>query len=419
VGAVVYQSGPDQFHLRRVAVAGMLEPLNQRILEMLPTYPPLEAYRHDVARLGAGRTFGENDGGWIAAAVLLQRYVVAAPAERQQLGPELAAHLASSDDLTFIGAGLRLATELEEAGALHLGNTWLTQLEQLVPPARVIDLGRVIAHRARLARKLGATDVARLMYGQVETLGEADALPELTARAWLGYAALAQASGNNPENRRWCHAAALVADDTGCAEQSFGAHQSLMVAAGRDGDFDTAMIEGWRAFEFSEAKPEREAVILSNMAQILYETGHHAAALRGFAAVVSRAVIPRVLLGALGGAATAAAALGDRRVVAAAADRIERLAGNAWAFPMSQALLDLAHAHEVLSLPDIAAAYRDRGRAIAVEHAFQDLVNRTDQPAVLTDARSERPYVRFGAAAARVVSDIEDLDAPPDLCAAA
>ncbi|MDB4875795.1 MAG: hypothetical protein JWM41_2241 [Gemmatimonadetes bacterium] len=387
---------------------------------MLASYPPLEAYRRDVARRGVQRAFGADDGRWLATSVLLQRYVEAGPDERRRIGPELAEYLASDDELTVISAGLRVANELEEAGALHLANSWLSLLGRLVAPERALDVGRVVSHRARLARKLGAPETAHALYAQVESLGESNAEPELTARAWLGYATLAQSSGNNPENRRWCLAAALVADDTGCVEQSFNAHQGLMVAAGRDGDFDTAMVEGWRAFGFCEGIPEREAQILANIAQILYETGRHAAALRGFAAVVSRTTMPRVLLGVLGGAATAAAALGDRRVVTAAAERIERLAGSAWAFPTAQAFLDLSRAYDAVGATSVADEYRARGREIAVANGFDQLVQRADHPPVPVqrDATSI-PRVQFGTAATRVISDIEVLDAPADLCAAA
>jgi hypothetical protein len=231
---------------------------------------------------------------------------------------------------------------------------------------------------------------------------------------------MAQSSGNNPECRRWSQAAALVADDTKIAEQSFRAHQSLMVAAGRDGDFDTAMIEGWRAFGFCEGISSREAEILGNIAQILYETGRHAAALRGFAAVVARTTSPRILLGVLGGAATAAAALGERRVLDAAAERIERLTGNAWAFPTALALLDLSLAYTSVGAVALSDQYRARGREIAVANGFSDLVQLADNPR--SRVRSEAagaPRVHFGAEATRVISDIEVLEGPADLRIAA
>src|SRR6476661_223780 len=107
---------------------------------MLVPYPPLEAYRRDVARLD-GAAFGPDDGRWIAAASLLQRYTESSGADRREIGTRLAAHLAFETELTFCNAGLQLGREIEEAGALNLAMSWLTLLEQTVPHDRTLDLG--------------------------------------------------------------------------------------------------------------------------------------------------------------------------------------------------------------------------------------------------------------------------------------
>ena len=184
---------------------------------MLVPYPPLEAYRRDVARLGGQRSLGPDDGRWVAAAVLLQRFVDAPPEERGEIAKALARYLASEAEVTFWRAGLEVADQIDEAGALHLCYTWLSLLEKIVPEDRALDVGRFRATRARLARKLGDTDVAIELYKEVEQLGETRAEPELTARAWIGFAVSAVERGNLPEAKRWYQAAALVADDTACA----------------------------------------------------------------------------------------------------------------------------------------------------------------------------------------------------------
>ena len=164
-----------------------------------------------------------------------------------------------------------------------------------------------------MSRESSARSTLRqALYAEAEAIGEADGEPELSARAWIGYAILAHMRGNYPEARRWYGAAVLIADDNGFREQSFSARQGLMVAAAVAGDFDRAMREGWQAFVLSSGDRDREAEVLTNMAQVLHESGRHDAALRGFAAAVTRTIVPTVLLPALGGAASAAAIVGRR-----------------------------------------------------------------------------------------------------------
>src|SRR5262245_7421773 len=215
---------------------------------MLVPHPPLAAYRRDIDRLGGRTSFGPNDARWLDAAVLLHRFIDAPFHERNALATALARLLAPEIELTFWRAGLEVANEIEEAGALHLCYTWLFSLERIVPDSRVVDSGRVRATRARIARKLGAIDLALELYGEVERLGELRAEPELTARAWIGYAVAAFERGNFPEARRWYRAAALVADDTGCTEQASLAHQGPLIAHAISGDFNDAIVEGWRAY---------------------------------------------------------------------------------------------------------------------------------------------------------------------------
>jgi tetratricopeptide (TPR) repeat protein len=378
-----------------------------------PSYPPLEAYRRDAARLGDGRTFGPDDGAWVAAAMLLQRYVEGPASGRTTIAAELARFLAPDDALTFPEAGLRLAAQIDRAGALHLAASWLNLLDRVLPPSAPLVTGRTRAQRASVARKLGALDAAHALYADAESIGETHGEPELSARAWIGYGVLAHMRGNYPDARRWYRAALLVADDNHLGEQSFQARQGLMIAAAVAGDFDSAMREGWQAYVLSSGDGDREAEVLTNIAQALYECGRHHAALRGFAAAVARTAVPTVLLPALGGAACAAAALRRRDIVEAAAQRVEVLSRTAWAYPLCSVLLDLADAHARLGANGSASAYRDRARIIAIEHRFHELHQRAERADEGTMVREDEPSL--GAAASRVVTDIECLDAPADL----
>src|SRR5262245_33045370 len=247
--------------------------VNSRTLKMLVPYSPLEAYHRDIDRLGR-TSFGENDARWLQAAVLVHRFIDAPFLERTELASAIAPLLASELEPTFWRAGLELAHEIEEVGALHLCYTWVFALERLVPDNRVIDNGRVRATRARIARKLGALDLALELYAEVERIGEQRGEPELTARAWIGYAVAASERGNLPEARRWYREAALVADDTGCAEQASLAHQGLLISSAVAGDFNEAIVEGWRAYVSAHGNAARQAEILANVSQALYDMGH-------------------------------------------------------------------------------------------------------------------------------------------------
>jgi tetratricopeptide (TPR) repeat protein len=381
---------------------------------MLVPHPPLEAYRRDVERLGSRPSFGPHDARWIDTVVLLHRFVDAPFHERTQLAPAIVRLLAPAIELTFWRAALELAHEIEEAGALHLCYTWLFSLERLVPRTRVIDEGRVRATRARLARKLGAVDLALQLYAEVERLGEQRAEPELTARAWIGYAVAATERGNLPEARRWYREAALVADDTGCAEQASLAHQGLLISFAVAGDFNTAIVEGWRAYVSANGNGARQAEILGNVSQALYDMGHHSAALRGFAAVIAQTSHVRVLLPALGGVAMAAAALRRPGVVHAAATRAEALMSSGWHHPVAVTLLDLADAYDRIGDRRAAGSYRSRALSIAEAHGLHRLVHRAREGS----SRAERrpTPVELDRAAGLVVDSIESLEVPSDLC---
>ena len=379
---------------------------------MVPAYPPLEAYRRDVARLAPTQTFGLDDGEWLAASLMLQQYVDAAPDDRQRLGRELAIYLAAGEETTVCDAALRLAVSIERAGALHLAASWLALLERVVSTDRVLDRGRVLARRGSLARKFGDPDGARAVYEQVEAMAERHAEPELTARAWIGYGILAQMRGNYPEARRWYTGAALIADDNGCADPAYAAHIGLLSCAAIARDGNEGMREGWRAYRLANGDPGREAEVLTNLAQLLYDRGEYAVALHGFAAAVARAKYPDVLFPALGGVARSAARLRLSSIVDAAARHVESDAVVAWPYPLCAALIELSDANLLLGRDDVAADYRSRAAAIATARGFHELSHRAAHP-----APAPAPVVAdpLDAEAQRIVRDLGRIDAPAEL----
>lgn len=379
---------------------------------MLVPLPPLEAYRHDIARLD-GQPFGPDDGRWLAAASLLQRFTESTGADRRDIGAQLASHLAIETELTFCRAALQFGREIEEGGALHLAMSWLTLVESTIPDDRTVDLGRVRGARARVARRLGDVEASRTLYGEVEQLGESRAEPELTARAWLGYGVIAVERGNYPEARRWYEAAALVADDTGCIEEACQAHSGLMGVCAKMGDAEAAILEGWTAYRIMANDGERASELLSNLSQFLYEQGQFATALRGFGAVVSQSTQPRILLGALGGAALAGAALGDPAIVNAAAIRIERLTRTAWSHPVALALVELSDAFTVLGDSMRSAEYRQRALVLAEANAHYELIYRAAENPPAQPLAVD--LAQLGSTVLQVIEEIESFQPPADL----
>lgn len=382
---------------------------------MIPTYPPLEAYRRDVARLASAKAFGPHDGEWLAASLVLQRYANASPADRQKLAGDLAVHLAVGDEITVCDAALRVAFAIEKSGALHLAASWLALLEQVISPERPVQLGRVLTARARLMRKFGDLAGSREMYEEIERMGQVHAEPELTARAWLGYALIHQGRGNHPESRRWFAAAALVADDNGCKRMSYHAHLGLQTAALIARDFDAALREGWRAFALAGGDPEFEAECLTNLSQVLYECGEYRTALRGFAACVAKSAYVDTLVPALGGVASAAARLGRPNIVDAAARRLEPLLAVSSPLAIAQVLIELSDANLVLGRHDLAQNFRDRASVVAEAGGFHEFIYRIANPSIDTDAGAAR--IELGPEANRIALDIGRFHAPSDLSA--
>jgi tetratricopeptide (TPR) repeat protein len=384
---------------------------------MIPTYPPLEAYRRDIARLAAAKAFGPDDGEWLAASLALQRYAHARPADRQRLAGELAAYLAVGNEITVCDAALRVTFAIEKSGALHLAASWLALLEQVIPADRPVELGRVLTARARLTRKFGDLTGSRAIYEEIERMGQMYAEPELTARAWIGYALTDQGRGNHPDSRRWFAAAALVADDNGCAQVSYHAHFGLQTAALIARDFDAAIREGWRAFALAGGDPELEAECLTNLSQVLYECGVYRTALRGFAACVAKASYVDTLVPALGGVASAAARLGRPNIVDAAAKRLEALLPVSSPLAIAQVLLEMSDANLILGRPEIARSFRERASVVAEAGGFHEFIYRIANPSVSADAGTAR--FELGPEANQIVLDIGRFNAPSDLCTVA
>jgi tetratricopeptide (TPR) repeat protein len=389
--------------------------------------PPLAAYRDDLARRGGG-AFGPSDATWLSVATIIN-HVVAVPVRAR---PPLLATLRDvlSDDpvlaRTLAGAPAdeagvgtldaispivrSVVCHMEDDGAWGLAYSTLATLLDAEPRLTVLERGRVLAQMGRVAWKAGALETARDQYRRVEVLARATRSAELRVRAWTGYSILARLRGNYPEVRKWATRAADEADRAQLAALGSLAYHSLMLSAGVAGDFNGALIYGWRAFEGATGDPGREAEMLLNLSQLLYETGHAEAAVHGFGAALAREPVARVALPALGGLALAGSVLGDAARVRAARAHAERLiATGGMPYESAAALVELSEALAAIGDVDGSDDCRARAREIAVRQGYHELTHRLDRLRLLpgpTGGRGRHALHPTATAVARAVRSL-------------
>jgi tetratricopeptide (TPR) repeat protein len=266
-----------------------------------------------------------------------------------------------------------VADHAEQAGALHLANSVLWELERVGEMLPAIEHGRVLAQRARVARKANAHDVALTLYKRVAALGRSQSLGELRARAAVGFGVLAQIRGNLPLAARHFRAAAREAKRVGAADVLRVAQHGQLTIAAKRGAFSDALVYGWHAYEDAWGNREAEAEMLLNLAQLAFDIGRTEAALAGFTAALVRRPGPRLALPALGGAARAAAALGRVALLRHYAREIDAYRGDeGFAYAIASALVDLAFgfaSHDRAAASDRVSA----GLALTAKYGFHEL----------------------------------------------
>ena len=267
----------------------------------------------------------------------------------------------------------RVADAAERRGALWLAYAMLATLERAGDVLSPLDEGRLLAQRARVARKADSSEVAITLYRRVDALGRRANAPELNARAAIGFGVLAEQRGNLPSSARHFDKAARIAARVGDAELRRVAQHGRMVIAAKRGAFADALAYGWDAFAAAAGNREQEADMLLNLAQIALDTGHPAPALHGFSAALARRPSTRLLLPALGGAARAAAALNRMDVVLWCSARLDEITHDgSFAYPIASALLDLALATATVQ-PELAERHLRRARQLTEEFHFHEL----------------------------------------------
>lgn len=382
------------------------------------------AYRADLA--GRTQPLGEHDGGWLAIAALLEQ---AAGLPESDAGSvlrhveRLAAEVASpaaletlvrrewqNSEIDPVDPIVAVAEEAQDHNAFRLAAHILDALLAANRSLSELQRGRILARRARAALKLGDVDGAADRYAQSLRIGRAVHDPELRARGWVGRASIAFSHGNYPEVWRCARCAARIADRHELRMLSHYAHNWLMVAAAMSGRMDDALAHGWRSYRAAAGEPLKEAEVLVNVSQVLFDTGHVRAARAGWTAVLAmKHLTAHTALPALGGMAMASALLGDTpRVVWAAREVVGLEGAGAPRHSAAAALLECAIAFARIEQPAAAAEHAAAALQLARAHGFHEIAFKADSLDV-SAALPSTPRLRLNAHGAAVARDVERL----------
>jgi tetratricopeptide (TPR) repeat protein len=379
-----------------------------------PLERPADAYAADLARADRSEPFGQSDDSWLVLAQALSRFGELSEEELRVLVPQVADALAasamsvglspastllsaaralrglhddrvslvtSSDSVTeVIVATQAVAEEMELVGAFNLAYVLLDAVLRAFS-TRLPDRmrGNVMAHQARAARQLGATDVAEELYLAAIDVGHSADAADVVARGHGGLAVLASMRGNYPKAREHFERALLFADRANDPNLIRSSHQGLLHSAMVAGDLDTALIHGWNTLRLSLA-PEARAEALMNMGEICRAAGEHLAALRVFEIAAGWTAQAKVRLHALSGAMQSAAAL---RQVAQTRNYIAKLEAvlPTVTDSYSRAIVgvELAEVLEQLGDHQRAVTSLNYSMALATEHRFHKVIYRAEQ----------------------------------------
>jgi tetratricopeptide (TPR) repeat protein len=280
----------------------------------------LDAYRTDLAAASRSDPFGERDQTWILFGSTLQR-AVTLPADARDIYlsaalSQLLSRGANSSSSDVASAVEAYSEEAEDAGAYALALVILDLGRGITPLVDVRQHGRFVARQARIHRKLGELDTALDLYEEVEASGLQNHDEELVCRGRLGKGIAARMRGNYPLAERFFRAV-LESGGTSAAIREIKAlaHHGMMIVAGVAKHYGTALQHGWMAYDLFAEWPARQSDMLVEISNVCNYTGQYRAALNGYLLVLGHPIVPRLRLTAIGGAALAAAHLGDAAVV--------------------------------------------------------------------------------------------------------
>jgi tetratricopeptide (TPR) repeat protein len=411
---------------------------------MLVPEAPLDAYRSDLARDKNREDFGGADTVWLLTAHCLSRIARANPQDLPMLGSQCASALRDftvpstegtptpeveiadlllvvdgfTQLLTKAGAdaltkGVRgMATRMADNGALSMAYTTVSLTRRIAEDASDRERGLLVSDQAMIARLLGDLDAAEELYRMASSLGEKSSDMTVLARTFVGRGVIDRVRGNYPRSRVFFERALELSETVQARDLMRLAHQGLLICHAMSKNFDRGLHHGWASLQMADGDPSREAEALANLAQLCLLAGYPSAALRGYAAVLDRMVnSPRMVLGALGGAAIAAAHAGDSMVLSRAEAEITRRANTSGLpYENAQALYNLAMAFTAAG--DLARRdeYLTKTRKIAKARGFFELLHKTDPAEVSKAAELPAASTHLTQSSQHVVASLADYD---------
>jgi hypothetical protein len=405
---------------------------------MLSTSDILEAYRADLSNAGKSR-FSEGDGDWLTFGAMLQRAVslpvgdrracletagnsFADDADTEGLSDALAMlSRDGSSSEALCAAVMIVANEIEDAGAFALATAMLDLTRILAGVAEFRLQGRLLAQQARILRKIGETDLAHDLYDDVAEIGTTHGDQELIARAHLGKGVLARVRGNYPEARREFVAVLELAGSSGSMRELYvHAHHGLLVVSAIARDFDAALRHGAAAMAGATTAQHR-VELLMNLASVCVDVGEFRSGLHSYLHVLAAARVQRVRLGAFGGAALAAARLGDALMVNALVEvAAPMLSHSGPEFELADMTREFAEAYAWLNDVERWRRYRDEALDRATRRGFFEIVRRIDamSPPQGTSETSGAPRIALTRDALDVTARLASGDSRQLLSAA-
>jgi tetratricopeptide (TPR) repeat protein len=402
-----------------------------------------QAYREDL-RLNPGREMlSPHDNEWIVVAHAMQRLAGVLPSERQEYARRLAPHLVASAEgdaadggapsegqvaLERLGAALHgvgdskaadmvfeaclgVTDQMDQAGAYFLSFSTLGYLRTALPDASPRYHGWSLANQARIARQLGDLDTAADLCDTAEQLGNLTQDQEIMARAACVRGGLSLMRGNHPQAREAYEFALRSAERARSVELEGVAHRGLLIVHATAGEFDLAITHGWHAFERAKGDAASRAELLANLAAVCSDCGYYQAAFAAFTLSALWTAASRVRVPALGGAALAAAHLGNTIRLRALTQRIESdLAAGATPYDAAHVLLDLARAHAI-TRDGAAVGLASRAKAIAAKHSFHEIEYAAAEimAAVPAQVAERRAPIELSDSSSQVLSSITAL----------
>ena len=412
-------------------------------LNMLVPEAPLDAYRSDLARDKSREDFGGADTVWLLIAHCLSRIARASAPDIPMLGNQCAAALrdftlpstegtptpqAEIADLCLVVDGLAnlltrtgadllsrgvrgIARRMADSGALSMAYTTASLTRRVTGDACDRERGLLAADQALIARLLGDHDAAEELYIAAESIGKKSTDFTVLARAYVGRGVVDRVRGNYPRSRIFFERALELAETVEERELMRLAHQGLTICHAVAGNFDRGLQHGWATLQLADGDHAREAEALGNLAQLCLDAGFPAAALRGYAAILGRSLSPRMVLGALGGAAIAAAKAGDPAVLSRAAAEINaRVAVSGLPYENAQALYHLATAYAAVGDGQRRDECLARARKLAKARGFFELLHKTDPDLVAKAALAPAASATLTHTSHSVVASLNDFD---------